>query len=217
MGSETRLVIWHRDTAAISQAVAALAYLERVDFFSGQGSACYTGYGGWEGGASNQSSELSLFILPPHSFHLCLYSFQPSSVSVNLYFLHYCPHFPPNAIRTPQFAPPSPSFRHLHSRSSLQKPFNFFLNPWPPSCPAFHPYFYCFMCHLLSITHSFWVFSFLCQHPSVLLSLSLYCACSRLCDQSGGHVLSSDTLQCSVRLHKTLQSTFFFFLSNTDS
>lgn len=176
MGSETRLVIWHRDTAAISQAVAALAYLERVDFFSGQGSACYTGYGGREGGASNQSSELSLFILPPHSFHLCLYSFQSSSVSVNLYFLHYCPHFPANAIRTPQFAPPSPSFRHLRSHSSLQKPFNFFFKSLASILSCFSPLLLLF--YVSSSLHHPFILSFLLSSPtpfSLTISLPLLC------------------------------------------
>ncbi len=78
-------------------------------------------------------------------------------------------------------------------------------------CSSLPLCFHFCVCHPLSIIHSFHVFLSLSSLTPFCLtiSLSLYCGCSRLCDQSWGHVLSLDTLQRSARLHKTPQYSLY--------
>lgn len=147
-------------------------------------------------------------------FYLCLHSFQSFPASVNLYFLHYCPYFHPYAFLTPNL----PHLSHtsiIFTLTHLSKNLFIFYIPGLHLVLLFTLTFIV-LCVIFSPSPIHFEFSPFFANTLQSLSLSLYCACSRLCDQSGGHVLSSDTLQCSVRLHKTLQSTFFF-LSDTDS
>lgn len=138
------------------------------------------------------SFALSSLPLPPHLpfFSLSgpfLFPF-PFLLHLSLSVFTSIRLFSPNSslLRPPFFIPATPRFLY-------------FTAPAPPffvSRSLHHPFISCSL--------FFPPFSFSNTPPlhPVSLSLPLYCGCSRLCDQSRGHVLSPDTLRRSARLHK---------------
>lgn len=125
---------------------------------------------------------LSCLPLPPH----LLFPPSPapsSSLSLPTQSVPFCLHLHPSF--SPQLIPFKTSFFHpCHSSFSVLQ------------CPRASIF-----CVMLSPSSIYFMFSLLPPFSSSV-SLPLYCGCSRLCDQSRGHVLSPDTLRRSARLHK---------------